>query len=105
MRRDDLAALSVFLVIAEEQSFGRAAGRLGLDRSAVSHTLRRLEERLRTRLIDRTTRFVSITESGQRLVERIAPAVRELEQRLADLDELIEKSLSPTVRRVQRTQS
>ncbi|MGH8485236.1 MAG: LysR family transcriptional regulator, partial [Pseudomonas sp.] len=65
--------LQAFLVVAQEQSFTRAAVRLGVTPSALSHSMRLLEERLGIRLLARTTRNVSLTEAGERLMRYIAP--------------------------------
>ena len=64
MRREELVDLNAFLVVAEEQSFTRAAAKLGTSQSALSHTIGRLEERLGVRLLLRTTRRVAPTEAG-----------------------------------------
>jgi DNA-binding transcriptional LysR family regulator len=74
----DLNALAVFALIAEEKSFRAAADRLGVTRSAVSQTIRRLEETLGIALIQRTTRSVSLTEAGERLNVSLAPAIAEI---------------------------
>ena len=74
----DLNALAVFALVAEERSFRGAADRLGVTRSAVSQTIRRLEETLRIALVQRTTRSVSLTEAGERLHAAIAPAIAEV---------------------------
>jgi len=74
----DLNALAVFALVAEERSFRAAADRLGVTRSAVSQTIRRLEEALSTALVHRTTRSVSLTEAGERLHARVAPAIGEM---------------------------
>ncbi len=74
----DLNALAVFALVAEERNFRAAAVRLGVTRSAVSQTIRRLEESLGIALVLRTTRSVSLTEAGERLHARIAPAVAEM---------------------------
>ncbi len=71
----DLGALSVFAVVAEARSFTKAATRLGVSRSAVSHAMQVLEERLGLRLLARTTRAVAVTEAGQRLLARLGGAV------------------------------
>ncbi len=71
----DYNAHSVFAVVAEEQSFGRAANRLGVTRSAVSQTIKRLEESLKIALVLRTTRSVSLTEAGEHLRAEISPAL------------------------------
>ena len=74
----DLDALSVFALVAEEKSFRGAADRLGVTRSAVSQTMRRLEEKLGIALVQRTTRSVSLTEAGERLHADIAPALADM---------------------------
>lgn len=74
----DLNALAVFSLVAEERSFRAAADRLGVTRSAVSQTIRRLEEALGTMLVQRTTRSVSLTEAGERLHAGIAPSIAEM---------------------------
>src|SRR5690554_56849 len=74
----DFNALAVFALVAEERSFRAAAARLGVSRSAVSQTIKRLEERLGTALVRRTTRSVSLTEAGERLHEQVAPAIAEM---------------------------
>ncbi|CAO3429110.1 LysR family transcriptional regulator [Azospirillum endophyticum] len=71
----DLNALATFVLVAEERNFRAAANRLGVTRSAVSQTIRRLEEDLGIALVLRTTRSVSLTEAGERLHAEIAPAV------------------------------
>lgn len=78
----DLDALAVFAVVAEERSFRAAADRLGVTRSAVSQTMRRLEERLGIALLQRTTRSVSLTEAGERLFTDAAPALAEMRSAL-----------------------
>lgn len=74
----DLNALAVFALVAEERSFRAAADRLGVTRSAVSQTIRRLEETLGIALVQRTTRSVSLTEAGERLYADTAPAIAEM---------------------------
>ncbi|MFS8049507.1 LysR family transcriptional regulator [Rhizobium sp. BR 314] len=74
----DLNALAVFALVAEERSFRAAAERMGVTRSAVSQTVRRLEETLGIALVLRTTRSVSLTEAGDRLFGDIAPAIAEM---------------------------
>jgi DNA-binding transcriptional LysR family regulator len=88
MRREDLSDLSAFLVVAEEQSFTRAAARLGTSQSALSHTLNRIEARLGVRLLTRTTRRVSATEAGERLLRTLRPAFEDIDAGLAGLSEL-----------------
>jgi DNA-binding transcriptional LysR family regulator len=91
MRREDLAALAAFLEVAEAKSFTRAAARLGSSQSALSHTVRKLEERLGIRLLARTTRNVAPTEAGERLMETLRPAMDDIEQRLDAITALREK--------------
>ena len=67
MRRDEIADLAVFVVVAEERSFTKAAARLGMAQSALSQIVRRIEERLGLRLLSRTTRSVAPTDAGERL--------------------------------------
>lgn len=74
----DFNALAAFALVAEERSFRAAADRLGVTRSAVSQTIRRLEETLGTALVRRTTRSVSLTEAGEHLHAQIAPAIAEM---------------------------
>jgi len=91
MPRDNLNELTAFLAVAREQSFTRAAARLGVSQSALSHTVRALEERLGLRLLTRTTRSVSPTEAGERLVRSIGPRLDEIETELTALSALREK--------------
>jgi len=91
MRGDELADLNVFLAVAEESSFTRAASRLGTSQSALSHTIRRLEARLGVRLLTRTTRKVAPTEAGERLLRTLRPAFGDIEAELLSLGELREK--------------
>lgn len=75
MRREELGSLAMFLAVADERSFTRAAARLGISQSALSHSMRRLEARLGLRLLTRTTRSVAPTEAGERLIETLRPAL------------------------------
>ena len=86
MRPIDPGDLATFLAIAQHRSFRRAADELGCTPSALSHALRALEERLDLRLINRTTRSVSLTEAGERLRARVAPAFRDINDALEDLN-------------------
>lgn len=86
MRRMRSADLSVFLAIAEQRSFRKAAIDLGVTPSALSHSLRAIEERLDVRLINRTTRGVGLTEAGERLYARVRPAFLDIDAALEDLD-------------------
>ncbi len=91
MARDTISDLSTFLVVARERSFTKAAAKLGLSPSALSHTIRLLEERLGVRLLTRTTRSVSLTEAGERLLQTIRPQFEEIEAALSALTELRDK--------------
>jgi DNA-binding transcriptional LysR family regulator len=91
MRREELVDLNAFLTVAEEQSFTRAAAKLGTSQSALSHTIRRLETRIGVRLLTRTTRNVSPTEAGERLLGTLRPAIDSIGTQLASLSELREK--------------
>ncbi|MDN4037721.1 LysR family transcriptional regulator [Massilia sp. YIM B02443] len=85
--RQDFNDLIAFLTVAREGSFTRAAAQLGLSQSALSHTVRKLEARLGIRLLTRTTRSVSPTEAGMRLLQTVAPHVDGIEAGLAALGE------------------
>lgn len=74
MRTNEMGELTAFIAVAEEKSFRRAAARLNLTASTLSHSLRALEERLGVRLLNRTTRTVSTTAAGQLLLSQTAPA-------------------------------
>src|SRR6266481_2446440 len=87
MPRSDLADLTAFVAIADHLSFRAAAARLGVTPSALSHTMRQLEERLGMRLLNRTTRSVSVTDGGLRLLERLRPAISEIGGALEDLNQ------------------
>ncbi|HEY4171059.1 MAG TPA: LysR family transcriptional regulator [Reyranella sp.] len=91
MQRGNLDALLAFVAVAREKSFTRAAHRLGVSQSALSHTLRELEERLGVRLLTRTTRSVAPTEAGDRLLNSVGPRLEEIEAELAALAELRDK--------------
>jgi DNA-binding transcriptional LysR family regulator len=91
MSRTDTNDLLAFLAIARERSFTRAAAKLGVSQSALSHSLRGLESRLGLRLLNRTTRSVSPTEAGERLQQRIGPRFEEIDAELAALSELRDK--------------
>ena len=73
MLRENVNDLLFFLAVARERSFTRAAAQLGVSQSALSQTIRLLEERLDLRLLTRTTRSVSPTEAGARLLQTVAP--------------------------------
>jgi DNA-binding transcriptional LysR family regulator len=91
MQRDDLIDLNAFIAIANERSFTRAAAKMGVSQSALSHKIRRLEARLGVRLLSRTTRSVSPTDAGQRLLEGIVPAFDQITDQLDVLGDLREK--------------
>ena len=91
MQRGDLDHLLAFLAVGRERSFTRAAAKLGVSQSALSHTIRGLEERLGVRLLTRTTRSVSPTEAGDRLLRTVGPRFEEIEAELDALSELREK--------------
>ena len=78
MVRDELSVLSAFLAVAEERSFTRAAKRLGVSPSALSHAIRGLEERLGVRLLARTTRSVAATDAGEQFISRLRPALSDI---------------------------
>src|ERR1700750_2156518 len=80
--------LLAFLAVAKERSFTRAAAQLGVSQSALSHTMRGLEERLGGRLLTRTTRSVTPTEAGERLLLTAEPRFAEIDAELAALGEL-----------------
>src|SRR5215210_8361883 len=91
MLRDNVNDLIAFMAVAQERSFTRAAARLGVSQSALSHTLRGLEARLGVRLLTRTTRRVAPTEAGERLLRTLGPRFEEIDAELAALSELREK--------------
>ena len=91
MVRNRLDDLRAFLEVARERSFTRAAAKLGLSQSALSHSIRGLEERLSIRLLTRTTRSVSPTEAGARLIETIGLRFEEIESQLDALSEFRDK--------------
>jgi DNA-binding transcriptional LysR family regulator len=83
--RDDLSVLSAFMAVAEERSFTRAARRLGVSPSALSHAVRGLEERLGVRLLARTTRSVAPTEAGAKFLAKLGPAMADVHGALHDV--------------------
>ena len=91
MARDNLSDILVFIAVARERSFTRAAARLGMTQSALSHTIRALETRLGVRLLTRTTRSVSPTEAGERLLQNVAPRLEEIEAEIVAVSELGDK--------------
>lgn len=93
MKREDLNDMLWFLVVAEERSFTKAAAKLGTSQSTLSHTIKHLEARLGLRLLTRTTRSVSPTEAGERLIRSLAPRIEEIE---SEIDELMEIRDTPS---------
>ncbi|EZP72747.1 Transcriptional regulator [Sphingomonas paucimobilis] len=85
MKGGEFNELKAFLCVAEERSFRRAAERLGMTPSALSHTIRSLEARLGARLLNRTTRSVAPTEAGQALFDRLRPAIQEITSAVKDV--------------------
>ncbi|NBC35117.1 LysR family transcriptional regulator [Novosphingobium sp. FSY-8] len=91
MESDDLGNLAKFMSVAQEASFTRAAAKLGVSQSALSHCVRRLEEKLGLRLLTRTTRSVAPTEAGESLLETLRPAFAAIEDKLAILTAMRDK--------------
>jgi DNA-binding transcriptional LysR family regulator len=91
MPHENFNDLASFAVVARERSFTKAAAKLGVSQSALSQTIRSLEERLGLRLLTRTTRSVAPTEAGERLLQTVTPRFQEIESALASLSELREK--------------
>ena len=87
MKLDDLNVLAAFLAVAEERSFTRAAKRVGVSRSALSHSVRGLEERIGVRLLSRTTRCVAPTDAGAQLISRLGPALGDVASVLDEISE------------------
>jgi DNA-binding transcriptional LysR family regulator len=85
MNRGDLNDLNTFLTIAEHLSFRSAAAQLGVTSSALSHSIRLLEGRLGARLLHQTTRGVSLTDAGSRLLQRLRPGMEQISGALEDL--------------------
>ena len=91
MTRENLADLQAFVAVAQARSFTRAAAQLGLSRSALSHAMSALEARLGVRLLTRTTRSVSVTEAGARLLAVLGPRLDDIDAELALLTSLRDK--------------
>src|SRR5262245_3665046 len=91
MQRGTLDGLRALVAVAHERSFTKAAAQLGVSQSALSQTIRQLEARLGIRLLTRTTRSVSMTEAGERVVGTVAPRIEEIEAELAAASEFREK--------------
>ena len=88
MARTDLNQLTWFQAVAQERSFTKAAARLGVAQSTLSHTIKQLETRLGLRLLTRTTRNVAPTAAGERLLQTITPRIAEIEEEIASLTAL-----------------
>ena len=93
MKREDLIDMLWFMAVAEERSFTKAAARLGTSQSTLSHTIKRLETRMGLRLLTRTTRSVSPTEAGEKILRSLAPRISEIEQ---DIDAVLEVREKPS---------
>jgi len=93
MDRGSLADLTAFVAIADRLSFRAAASQLGVTPSALSHSMRQLEERLGVRLLHRTTRSVSLTDAGRRLLDRLRPAIDQIAGALEDLNQARERPM------------
>src|SRR6202007_3387837 len=91
MPRENASDLLAFLAVARERSFTRAAAKLGVSQSALSHTIRRLEARMGIRLLTRSTRSVSPTEAGERLLVSVGPRFEEIDAELDALTALRDK--------------
>ncbi len=91
MQRGHLDDLVAFVAVGRERSFTKAAAKLGVSQSALSHTIRELEARLGVRLLTRTTRSVAATEAGERLLHNLGPRFEEIEAELSALSDLREK--------------
>ncbi|WP_147458707.1 LysR family transcriptional regulator, partial [Pseudomonas savastanoi] len=91
MPQNDFNSLAVFITVARERSFTKAAAHLGVSQSAISHSIRSLEERLGIRLLARTTRGASPTEAGERLLVSLVPYYEGIETEIAALGELRDK--------------
>jgi DNA-binding transcriptional LysR family regulator len=91
MQRGTLEDLRALVAVGQERSFTRAAAKLGVSQPALSQTIRQLEARLGIRLLSRTTRSVSLTEAGERLVRTVSPRLEEIDAELVAISELREK--------------
>src|SRR6187401_2494355 len=91
MVRDELSVLSAFLAVAEDRSFTKAAHRMGVSPSALSHAIRGLEERIGVRLLARTTRSVAPTEAGEQFIARLKPALADVRGALDEVSGLRDK--------------
>src|SRR3954464_1379622 len=97
MRHQNFDDLLAFLAVARQRSFTKAAAKLGISQSALSHTIRGLETRLGVRLLTRTTRSVSPTEAGERLLQNGGPRLEEIDAEIAAVRDMGDKP-SGTIR-------
>ena len=97
MRQGDFSELAAFIAVAEAGSFTRAAAKLGLSQSALSYSVRMLEQRLGVRLISRTTRSLSLTDAGERMLHSLRPAFEHIESEIVAVTALRDKP-SGTIR-------
>jgi DNA-binding transcriptional LysR family regulator len=97
MLRENVTDLLFFLAVARERNFTRAAAQLGVSQSALSHTVRQLEERMKVRLLTRPTRSVTPTPAGERLLQTLSPRFQEIEEELLAVADMHEKP-SGTIR-------
>jgi len=95
--RENMNEILDFLSVARERSFTRAAASLGVSQSALSHSVRSLESRLGVRLLSRTTRSVSVTEAGERLVQSVGPRLEDIAADISAVTDMGDK-VSGTVR-------
>ncbi|MDC7747153.1 LysR family transcriptional regulator [Rhizobium binxianense] len=91
MRHGDFSELAAFIAVAEAGSFTRASAKLGLSQSAVSYSVRMLEQKLGVRLISRTTRSLSLTDAGDRMLRSLRPAFEHIESEIAAVTALRDK--------------
>jgi DNA-binding transcriptional LysR family regulator len=91
MAPENIKDILAFLAVAQERSFTRAAAKLGISQSALSHAIRGLETRLGVRLLTRTTRSVSPTEAGERLIQNVAPRLEEIDAEISAVADLGER--------------
>lgn len=93
MRGTEFAELTAFAMVAEQRNFGKAAGQLGIAASTLSQTIRTLEDRLGVRLLNRTTRSVSVTEAGERLLAQLRPALDGVSRAVETVNEFRDKPM------------
>ena len=91
MRRDNVSDLRTFIAVAREQSFTKAAAKIGVSQSALSYTVRTMEARLGVRLLTRTTRSVALTDAGERLFRNAAPRLDDIDAEFAAVSASLDK--------------